>query len=45
MRLMVCLLPHHSTIQADDFTAKLFDIYRQVQQEGQTQVRNLIYNL
>ncbi|XP_041802104.1 glutathione synthetase-like [Chelmon rostratus] len=25
------------TIQADDFTAKLFDIYRQVQQEGQTQ--------
>ncbi|KAM9350287.1 glutathione synthetase-like [Symphorus nematophorus] len=25
------------TIQADDFTAKLFDIYRQVQQEGRTQ--------
>ncbi|XP_073326330.1 glutathione synthetase-like [Pagrus major] len=26
-----------STIQADDFTAKLFDIYRHVQQEGRTQ--------
>ncbi|XP_028266023.1 glutathione synthetase-like [Parambassis ranga] len=26
-----------STIQADDFTAKLFDIYRQVQKEGQIQ--------
>eukprot|EP00064_Thunnus_orientalis_P019193 superscaffoldBa00004690_g19308 len=26
-----------STIQADDFAAKLYDIYRQVQQEGRTQ--------
>ncbi|XP_071394974.1 glutathione synthetase-like isoform X1 [Centroberyx affinis] len=26
-----------STVQADDFTAKLFDIYRQVQREGRTQ--------
>ncbi|XP_036961396.1 glutathione synthetase-like isoform X4 [Acanthopagrus latus] len=26
-----------STIQADDFTAKLFDIYRHVQQEGRSQ--------
>uniref|UniRef100_A0A3Q1H359 Glutathione synthetase n=1 Tax=Anabas testudineus TaxID=64144 RepID=A0A3Q1H359_ANATE len=25
------------TVQADDFTAKLFDIYRKVQQEGRTQ--------
>ncbi|XP_059188482.1 glutathione synthetase-like [Centropristis striata] len=25
------------TVQADDFTAKLFDIYKQVQQEGRTQ--------
>ncbi len=43
--LMICLLPHHRTIQADEFTAKLFGIYRQVRQEGQTQVRHLIYNV
>lgn len=37
--MMICLFPHHSTIQADDFTARLFGIYRQVQQEGRAQVR------
>lgn len=37
---MICLIPRHSCIQADDFTAKLFGIYKQVQQEGQTQVKN-----
>lgn len=36
---MICLLPHYSCIQADDFTAKLFAIYKQVQTEGQTQVK------
>lgn len=36
---MICLLSHHSCIQADDFTAKLFGIYKQVQTEGQTQVK------
>lgn len=42
---MICSLQHHSTVQADDFTAKLFSIYKHVQQEGRTQVRNLIFSV
>lgn len=46
---MICILSRQSCIQADDFTAKLFGIYKQVQQEGQTQVKNkqkkLVYNV
>ncbi|XP_068181816.1 glutathione synthetase-like isoform X2 [Antennarius striatus] len=30
-------LSRHRTIQVDDFTANLFDIYKQIQQEGLTQ--------
>ena len=40
--LIMCLLQHDSTTQVDDFTAKLFGIYKQVQKEGRTQVRKLI---